>query len=111
MSDEEKWAGIERRNPPWSSDVDTLHERIDRLENKLGATLEKLGETLTSLHGEVRDHIAQDAPIAPAVAELVTLYKGSKIMLPLVIGAVTFGITLLGAGWALLAWLRDHLRW
>ena len=46
-------------------------------------------------------HIAEENRIAPALDELVSLWKGSKILIP-TIG--TFGV---GIGW-LISWLKDH---
>lgn len=46
-------------------------------------------------------HVAEQNKIAPALDELVSLWKGSKVLIPMI---GTLGV---GIGW-LISWLKDH---
>lgn len=58
------------------------------------AALDEYKEALTK-------HIAEENKIAPALDELVSLWKGSKVLIPMI---GTLGV---GIGW-LISWLKDH---
>ena len=47
------------------------------------------------------NHISEENKIAPALDELVSLWKGSKVLIPMI---GTLGV---GMGW-LISWLKDH---
>ena len=47
------------------------------------------------------NHISEENKIAPALDELVSLWKGSKVLIPMI---GTLGV---GIGW-LISWLKDH---
>lgn len=102
----EKWDGTERRGAPWSGDVDSLDHRVDDIAQKI----DQLSEAVGALHTELRAHVAEESPLAPAVQELVTVWRGSKIMLPFVAGAITFIISVGGVFIAAATWLKDHVR-
>ena len=98
---------------PWAADMDITHARLDRVVEQMDALSEatvKLSEKLTDMHGELRSHIQDEAPIAPAVQELVTVWKGSKIMLPFVAGLVTFLLSIFGGVNTVLTWFKDHVK-
>ena len=77
----------------------TDHEIIQNLHRRL--------DTQDALLREIRDtvisHIATEKEIKPAVDELVAMWKGSKIIIPILASAAA---TL----WAVLAWAKDHVK-
>jgi hypothetical protein len=56
---------------------------------------------------EIRDtvtaHIATESTVKPALDELITLYKGSKILIPMMAAAAV-------SLWALWEWARAHIK-
>lgn len=90
--DDLEYTGEERRRFP---DLNRLHERLD-----------KQNDILLELGKKLDMHLEAEAQIAPALQDIVTLWKGSKLIIPIVAG---IGMTL-GALWTLIAWVKDHLR-
>ena len=73
-----------------------------------GEHLKIQGQALTALNASLDEHkealtqhIAEENKIAPALDELVSLWKGSKVLIPLI---GTLGAAI---GWAI-SWLKDH---
>ena len=61
---------------------------------------------LTEIRDKVVAHLALDAAMKPSLDELVSLWRGSKI-----ISAMIAALAALGAGlWALFVWGKDHLK-
>lgn len=58
---------------------------------------------LTEIRDMVVSHIATEREIKPAIDELVALWKGSKLIIPLLASA---GAML----WAVIAWAKDHVK-
>jgi len=79
-----------------------LHRRMDTNREILGETREMMIEIREML----TRHIEIEAETAPAIKELVTIWRGSKLMLPIVMGAVA----LFGALGGLVVWLKDHVK-
>ena len=52
---------------------------------------------------EIRDRVISQETMKPALEELVTLWKGSKIMIPLLASAAAMI-------WAVVAWAKDHIK-
>jgi len=52
---------------------------------------------------EIRDKVISQETMKPALEELVTLWKGSKIMIPLLASAAAMI-------WAVVAWAKDHIK-
>ena len=52
---------------------------------------------------EIRDKVTAQETMKPALDELVTLWKGSKILLPVMAAAAA---TL----WAVIAWAKENLK-
>ena len=52
---------------------------------------------------EIRDKVISQETMKPALEELVTLWKGSKIMIPMMASAA-------GLLWAFWTWAQDHFR-
>ena len=72
--------------------IENLHKRMDTQDRML---LE-IRDTITA-------HVAQEATVKPALDELITLYKGSKLIIPMLASA---GAML----WAVWAWAKDHIK-
>lgn len=75
--------------------VDEIARRLDKQD----AVLEEIRDTLVS-------HLAVDKEMKPSLDELVSLWKGSKI-----ISAILATLCAAGAGvWALFSWAKDHIK-
>jgi hypothetical protein len=77
----------------------TDHEVIQNLHRRM--------DTQDALLKEIRDmvisHIATEKEIKPAVDELVAMWRGSKLIIPILASA---GAMI----WAVVAWAKDHVR-
>lgn len=94
MTDHE-YSGPERRqgNPITLEDVEAaLDKRLDKQDDAI-AELRKL----------IILRNAQDDDLRPTLQEMVLLWRGSKIMIPLLVVAA-------GAIWGFVAWTRDHIK-
>lgn len=87
------WDGDERRSQP--AELIRLHERIDELLKQV-ADIDK----------KVSAHLATEAELAPAIIDLVTLWRVSKLIIPIITGIVM----LLGSLWGLIVWGKEHLK-
>lgn len=76
-------------------------------DHELIANLHRRMDTQDKMLLEIRDamtkHLAESDTIKPALDELITLWKGSKILIPIIAGLV-------GTIWAVIVWARDNLR-
>lgn len=72
--------------------ITNLHRRMDTQDRML---LE-IRDTITS-------HIATEKEVKPALDELIALWKGSKILIPMLAGAAAMI-------WAVIVWAKDHLK-
>ena len=72
--------------------IANIHRRMDS-QDKL---LLEIRDTITT-------HIATDSNIKPALDELITIYKGSKLIIP----ALVF---MAGTLWAFWTWATDHIK-
>lgn len=72
--------------------IQNIHRRMDSQDKML---LE-IRDTMTA-------HIAADKEVKPAIDELVALWKGSKILIPLLASAAAMV-------WAVFAWAKDHVK-
>ena len=72
--------------------IQNLHQRMDSQDKML---LE-IRDTMTA-------HIATAKEVKPAIDELVALWKGSKILIPLLASAAAMV-------WAVFAWAKDHIK-
>lgn len=52
---------------------------------------------------EIRDKVLSQQEMRPALEELVSLWKGSKILIPMMASAA-------GILWALWTWAKDHIK-
>ena len=72
--------------------LNNLHRRMDRQD-----------EMLLEIRDSITRHVAESDQIRPALEELVTLWRGSKMLLPIIAGAV-------GLVWAIYTWAKENLR-
>lgn len=81
------------RREGWQAQAKDLTHRLDRIEDLLKETSDVLLK-----------HVAAEEQIKPALDELITLWRGSKIILPLIVSLAV------GAA-ALVSWIKEHIRW
>lgn len=88
------WDGKERRGSETNEYV-SLQERMDSQDR-----------ILLGLRDTLIEHITESKDIGPAIKELVTLWKASKLL-----GAIFTAIAAGVAGmWSLFVWAREHLK-
>lgn len=88
------WDGKERRGTETNEYV-SLQERMDSQDR-----------ILLGLRDALIEHITESKDIGPAIKELVTLWKASKLL-----GAIFAAIAAGAAGmWSLFVWAREHLK-
>lgn len=88
------WDGKERRGSETNEYV-SLQERL----NQQDRILLELRDTLT-------EHIAESKDVGPAIKELATLWKASKLL-----GAIFAALAAGAAGvWSLFVWAKEHLK-
>ena len=88
------WDGKERRGSETNEYV-SLQERMDSQDR-----------ILLGLRDALIEHITESKDIGPAIKELVTLWKASKLL-----GAIFTAIAAGAAGmWSLFVWAREHLK-
>ena len=88
------WDGRERRGSETNEYV-SLQERMDDQDR-----------ILLGLRDTLIEHITESKDIGPAVKELVTLWKASKLL-----GAIFAALAAGAAGlWSLFVWAREHLK-
>jgi hypothetical protein len=74
-------------------------ELLRQIHNRL----DKQDAMLSEIKDRINIHIIESEHIRPALDELVTLWKGSKILIPLMVAMTT-------AVWAIVSWGKEHLR-
>lgn len=90
---QECWSGYERRKP--SPEIEHIN-----------AEMRDIKHTLSQLSEVINLHVARSDDIAPALQELVSLWRASKIL-----GLLCTGIAAAAASlWAAYLWARDHVR-
>lgn len=88
------WDGKERRGAEANEYV-SLQERMDNQDR-----------ILLGLRDTLLEHITESKDLGPAIKELVTLWKASKLL-----GAIFAAIAAGVAGlWSLFVWAREHLK-
>lgn len=73
----------------------TDHELINNIHRRM--------DLQDDLLREIRDKVISQETMKPALEELVALWKGSKIMIPLLASAAAMI-------WAVVAWAKDHIK-
>ena len=77
----------------------TDHELIANLNRRMDSQ----DRLLLEIDRKITSHMAESDAIKPALEELVSLWKGSKILIPILAGAVAMI-------WAVVAWAKEHLK-
>lgn len=77
----------------------TDHELISNLHRRMD-TQDKL---LLEIRDTMTAHIAEEKSVKPALDELISLWKGSKILIPMLAGAAAMI-------WAVISWSKEHIR-
>ncbi len=77
----------------------TDHELIANIHRRL----DKQDEMLLEIRDKIHTHIVEADGLRPAIDEMVNLWKGSKILIPIV-------TTVVAIGWALAEWSDKHLK-
>lgn len=72
-------------------------------DHDLIANLHKRMDTQDKLLFEIRDEVVEQRSMRPALEELVALWKGSKILIPLIASAAAMI-------WAVVSWAKDHVK-
>lgn len=82
-------------------------EREDRRVGELSeGERDRLHQKLDDLRDMLRDHIAEEQDIAPALRELVSLWRASKV-----IGVfLTMLAAVVSAAWAAAVWMKEHVK-
>lgn len=77
----------------------TDHDLITNLHRRMDAQ----DKMLLEIRDKLISHVVEADQIKPALDELVSLWKGSKILIPIMVGLAT-------AIWAIITWAKEHLR-
>lgn len=78
-----------------SDPIQNLHRRMDTQD-----------ALLLEIRDKVVAHIAKENEMKPALDELVSLWKGSKVISRILATLCAFG----AAMWALFVWAKDHIK-
>ena len=88
------WDGTERRGTE-SNQYVALQDQLNRQD-----------DILLDLRDTIKEHIIESREIGPALKELVTLWRASKML-----GAIFAAVAAAIAGlWSLFVWSKDHLK-
>ncbi len=77
----------------------TDHELIANLHRRM----DQQDKMLLEIRDKINAHVVESDQIRPALEELVTLWKGSKLLIPIL-------ASMAAAVWAVVAWAKDHLK-
>ena len=72
--------------------IANLHRRMDSQDT-----------ILREIDRKITAHVAESDSIRPALEELVSLWKGSKILIPIL-------ASMAAAVWAVVAWAKEHIK-
>ena len=90
--------------------LDATHG-VDSAEDRRKANLSEserdgIHQKLDELRDMIRDHIEDEKQIAPALNELIALWRASKIIAVFIAGAAA----LISTTWAAVVWIEEHVR-
>jgi hypothetical protein len=77
----------------------TDHDMIANLHRRMDSQ----DRILLEIDRKITSHMAESDTIRPALEELVSLWKGSKILIPIMAGSAAMI-------WAVIVWAKEHLR-
>jgi hypothetical protein len=102
LESEGQYAGEERRNG-WRVAAADLSEDLSDLRGRVTAMADMQHQT----HRLISDHVAEERQTKAAVDELVTLWRGSKLMVSGMKILIPIVAALVGAA----LWIKEHVRW
>lgn len=79
--------------------IQNLHRRMDSQDRLLLEIRDQGVQNATRLE----EHIKTEKEVKPAIDELVALWKGSKILIPILASAAAMV-------WAVVSWAKDHVK-
>lgn len=77
----------------------TDHELIANLHRRM----DQQDKMLLEIRDKINAHVIESDQIRPALEELVTLWKGSKLLVPMLVGATALI-------WGIISWAKVNLR-
>lgn len=78
-------------------------------EDRIGQLLirmDKQDVVLQDIQEKLLTHLVVDKEMKPALDELVSLWRGSKILSAIILSFATIG----GMLWGLFVWAKDHIK-
>ena len=72
-------------------------------DHDLIANIHRRMDSQDEILKEIRDKVIAQETMRPALDELVSLWKGSKIIIPMMASAAAMI-------WAVFAWAKDHVK-
>lgn len=78
----------------------TDHELIANLHRRM----DQQDKMLLEIRDKINAHVVESDQTRPALEELVALWKGSKILIP-ILAAMSATV------WAVVAWASEHVKW
>jgi hypothetical protein len=86
--------------------MNTPQTPVEAVVREIGKRLDKQDDMLLAIQKTLTEHLAVDKEMKPTLDELVSLWKGSKI-----ISAILAALCMAGATvWALFVWAKDHIK-
>lgn len=77
----------------------TDHELIANLHRRM----DQQDKMLLEIRDKINAHVVESDQTRPALEELVTLWKGSKLLIPIL-------ASMAAAVWAVVAWAKEHIK-
>lgn len=75
------------------------HDILEHLHRRM----DKTDELLRDIHNRLIAHISREEEIKPALDELVSMWRGSKLIVPILAGLAAF----VAAVWG---WAKEHIK-
>lgn len=72
-------------------------------DHELTRRMDKQDEMLLEIRDKINIHIAESDNMRPALEELVSMWRGSKLIIPIMSGMSAFI-------WAIWSWGKDHIK-
>jgi hypothetical protein len=77
----------------------TDHELIANLHRRM----DQQDKMLLEIRDKINSHVVEFEQIRPALDELVVLWRGSKLLIPLLAGGTAMV-------WAVIVWAKEHIK-
>ena len=100
LEDRQGYDGTDRRS--WQIESAVLHDRLDNIERLVKETQ---ALAMTSCES-MKDHIVNERETKAAIDELLTLWRGSKLM----VAGIKFIIPIVAAIITVAIWAKDHWK-